>query len=675
MRLTLRTLLAYLDEILPEKDAKAIRQKLETSERASGLVHRIRSATRKLRLSAPPIDGRGMGGDANTVAEYLDNTLAADRITDFERVCLESDVQLAEAATCHQIVWLVLTKPAEVAPEVRERIYALGKAESAGGGAAANAPAAATAVKVRAEIPDYLRHRPWNWKAAAMVVALTLLLVVAGLRALGPFTSDHPVIGGLFSEAVSTASNGESDKETNDDETDPILGKTKDNAENGAETIEPAITKPEPNITEPKPTEPTTTEPMPTEPTTTEPMPTEPTTTEPMPTEPTITEPKPTEPKPIEPSATEIGRYLASARPQFLGHQSDETGDWTRLGPRTVLQTGSRLLTLPTYRPQVALTTGVQMTMVGPAEVTVNRNFGTSTLQIKYGRFLLDTAGIAGAKIELEFGSRRGTATFANPEATLAVKVAHRLVPSADPLTGSRTEVISLHTTSGTINWIESKDAAPIVIEAGTVLMFQGSGIGSLESVEQPIAWVDGQNLREIDLRASRELEPLLDTERPIHLALMEQADARQVEVSALAIRSLSVLGFFDQAVSAFNEQRQHSYWRYHVATLVERVAYSPESAREVRAALGRLREQDATVMYRSLCGYTPQQLNDGGAAKLVDMLESDSMDMRVLGLETLRSITGKTHLYRPEKKPIQQKKPLQDWHTNLLNGEIHFPE
>jgi hypothetical protein len=155
----------------------------------------------------------------------------------------------------------------------------------------------------------------------------------------------------------------------------------------------------------------------------------------------------------------------------------------------------------------------------------------------------------------------------------------------------------------------------------------------------------------------------------------MEQADARQVEVSALAIQSLSVLGFFDQAVSAFNEQRQHSYWRYHVATLVERVAYSPESAREVRAALGRLREQDATVMYRALCGYTPQQLNDGGAAKLVAMLESDSMDMRVLGLETLRSITGKTHLYRPEKKPIQQKKPLQDWRTNLLNGEIHFPE
>jgi hypothetical protein len=395
--------------------------------------------------------------------------------------------------------------------------------------------------------------------------------------------------------------------------------------------------------------------------------------TEPMPTEPKTTEPMPTDP--VDGSATEIGRYLASARPQFLGRKSLETGDWIRLEPRTVLQSGSRLMTLPTYRPQVALTTGVQITLVGPAEVGMSRRPDSSSLQIVYGRFLLDTAGIAGATIELQFGSRQGIVTFANPEATLAVQVNHRLAAGADPATDQRTEVISLHTTSGTVKWLEAADTAPVVIEAGTVLTFEGSQAGSLSPVEEPLIWVDGHDLREIDLRASRELEPLLDTERPIHLALMEQAGARQVEVSALAIQSLSIMGFHDQAVAAFNEPRHHSYWRYHVATLVERVAYSTETAEEVRAALGRLREQDSTTMYRVLWGYTGKQLEQGGAAQLVAMLESDSMDMRVLGLETLRSITGKTHLYRPEKKPIQQKKPLQDWRNNLENDAIRYPE
>ena len=72
---------------------------------------------KKLRMDAPKLDGKGMGNDANTVSEYLDSALPQDRVGDFERVCLESDKHLCEVAACHQILTLVLGKPADVPPD------------------------------------------------------------------------------------------------------------------------------------------------------------------------------------------------------------------------------------------------------------------------------------------------------------------------------------------------------------------------------------------------------------------------------------------------------------------------------------------------------------------------------------------------------------------------------
>src|SRR5438552_9594520 len=187
MRLTLRTLLAYLDDILEPVQAREIGDKLNESSFASSLVSRIREVMRRRRLTAPTLTGSGVGIDPNTVAEYLDNTLPPDGVADVEKICLESDVHLAEAAACHQILTLALGEPVEISPQTRERMYALGPsgAKMAVAGAAqgngspdlsnqalddvlAQAPAASssqqralhtTAEPVKREIPDYLRPR------------------------------------------------------------------------------------------------------------------------------------------------------------------------------------------------------------------------------------------------------------------------------------------------------------------------------------------------------------------------------------------------------------------------------------------------------------------------------------------------------------------------------------
>jgi hypothetical protein len=208
-------MLAYLDELLEPADAQDVGKKIEESDFASSLMHRIRDVTHRMRLAAPRLEGRGMGLDPNTVAEYLDNTLAGERVPDFEKVCLESDVHLAEVAAAHEILALVLGEPAEVEQTLRQRIYDLPsepprpgtgdeslRAESgappvanAAVGDAGSVPEqfdASIARKKRpkrrksrraVEVPDYLREEEEEtdrqpWLIAAVVV---LLLVGAGL--------------------------------------------------------------------------------------------------------------------------------------------------------------------------------------------------------------------------------------------------------------------------------------------------------------------------------------------------------------------------------------------------------------------------------------------------------------------------------------------------------------
>src|SRR5271155_3794505 len=127
MRLTLRTLLSYLDDTLEPTEAKLIGQKVAESDTAQELIARIKEVTRRRRITTPTASGPGAKVDPNSVAEYLDNELSADQLAEVEQLALASDVHLAEIASCHQILTLVLGEQARVPPTAYKRMYGLVK--------------------------------------------------------------------------------------------------------------------------------------------------------------------------------------------------------------------------------------------------------------------------------------------------------------------------------------------------------------------------------------------------------------------------------------------------------------------------------------------------------------------------------------------------------------------
>ncbi len=741
MRLTLRTMLAYLDDILEAGDAQEIGKKIEESSFASGLVHRIRSSIRRLRLGAPKLEGKGMGLDPNTVAEYLDNTLPTDRVPDFEKVCLESDVHLAEVASCHQILALVLGEPAEVSPTLRERMYRVGTLPTEGEPAkvapasglagtavqadvAAETPAASAAAlseapapkekvaRAKPEIPDYLlqsRRKP-IWPLAVTVIVAFVLAAVA-LLAMGPLNSSHPLLA-LFSGGApedvspgpeSPPANGQPSNGDKKVQPQPVPGNGKgggsttvtppaDEPEKGNGGATPAVPAPPAEVTEPKapveppppdagtpkagpldPTEPLPGPVPPVEPVT--PPATEVKPVEPGPATATVTDiappgvevPKPETPVP----AVDMGRYISVE--QALLYQDTKSKEWYRLPSNAPLVSGQRLLVLPTYRPQIALNSGVQVTLANESALQLRApgERGVSGLVIEYGRALLATPGKPGLQIGLQLGERNGTATFDDADSVLAVEVRRYRQPGSDPESERAHTIVELWTVNGQIAWEENGQMATIDIDHMRLLVDDQAG--RTDPVTVLPEWIVSRTLTGIDRIASLDLETKLVRDRSVLLTLLEQAQDRKVEVRALAMRCLSYMDYHEPAIAMLNDESMRSNWAAQYDAFQDALARSPQSAAQLRAALEKARKDDAAALYRLMWGYSPQQLETGGAAQLVEYLDHSSMDFRVLAFLDIWRITGSPQLYRPEYTEVRRKPHVLRWRERLGEGSIVY--
>lgn len=215
MRLTLRTLLAWLDHVLPADEQKELGDKVTGSTAAQRLVDRIRQVIERPSISAPKVEGKGLAVEVNSVAEYLTNTLDPEQLESFERICLESDMHLAEVAACHNLLATAEADPKVFEPldaPGRERLLAAVKHRSAAlfseierREAIANARAVQAAIKKHEEEEEtvYLADRVVSpaerlaaprekrssrgaWAAAATAVVLLLTLVALLVSAVRP---------------------------------------------------------------------------------------------------------------------------------------------------------------------------------------------------------------------------------------------------------------------------------------------------------------------------------------------------------------------------------------------------------------------------------------------------------------------------------------------------------
>ncbi|MDR1384884.1 MAG: hypothetical protein LBJ67_13710 [Planctomycetaceae bacterium] len=125
MRLSLKTLLAYKDHLFDEEYQPVLQQRITEQDSAESLLQRISIVSHDKQLGAPGRNGESEELPANIVAAYLDHKLVEEEAYQFEMICLQSDVFLAETVCVHEILATILGEPAQISRECRLRLYAI----------------------------------------------------------------------------------------------------------------------------------------------------------------------------------------------------------------------------------------------------------------------------------------------------------------------------------------------------------------------------------------------------------------------------------------------------------------------------------------------------------------------------------------------------------------------
>jgi hypothetical protein len=350
---------------------------------------------------------------------------------------------------------------------------------------------------------------------------------------------------------------------------------------------------------------------------------------------------------------------------------------------------GEKLLALPEFRPIITLASGVHMDLLGGTLVALGTASGTSVvppaeagspaIEVVYGRIVLINTSSAERPVRLVLGPTSADARLAH-SATLAIEVERKYVAGNDPRKSPSPVIARLYVPDGGVAWQDASGTLTID-KASEWTIADGVPTAVVASTAPP-AWID----QEVGAQSSEQryaapvIEGGLASDRPADVQLLElfQGNGRR-EVKSLVARSGMHVGLYVPFIEALRDSAQRPNWDTQIQSLRSAMALSPESATKIWQTLVEQRGQAAAAdLYEMLCGYnadqigrTPEQVKTGAIARLIDWLDRDSLDYRVLAKYDLWEITGKQLMPNPAASLSERARNIKQWRSRLDSGQL----
>ncbi|HEX4591375.1 MAG TPA: hypothetical protein VH120_15680, partial [Gemmataceae bacterium] len=610
---------------------------------------------RRRGLTVPPAAGPERI-DANTVAEYLDNDLPADRIAEVEEMALNSDVHLAEIAACHQILTLVLGEPAHVPPTARERMYGLvqGKESEPNRRASRVGPPPFPGDMDAAEEISAARRGVGYRLLGACVLGIAL--AVAVWQAL---PRPHPT-------APPPPAN--------------------DRADSGTAT-EPNAPAPPP-MAEPLPVE---AKPMPpAQPPAPPPTP-EPVETKPMPPMPVV---KPDQTPSVQ--RKDVGQFVS--RDAVLLTRDGE--NWAKVPPDAKVPTVVSLVALPGSHAELKLDSGARLTLWGglpettgwkilDCQVTLHVPPAGYDLDfsIDHGRVYLGTAKKPGAtKARVRFADHVADVTLTDDQSEVlveAVRVFAGQPLQRDAKSGPATTDVTLGVVQGKATVaVDSKDFTLEEPPGPAEVRWPGAGKPiDLDAV--PAAWskaptrLPRERQQEIEAAQRRLAQRIGEKDKLIDVAIAETSQEPNRASKALAALCLGTLGRVSQLLDDLGEPQFPEMRQAAAAALAQFAARQPGNDQQVYDQLLKSYggEASAKLGLWLLRGFSEADLaNPATYEKLIGALRNDQLGIRELAAWRLKQVDpeGAAQIrFTPTDPEPAREKAVADWQRRIPLGKL----
>ncbi len=703
MRLTLRTLLAWIDGVLPPAEREELAGKVAESPVAPKLIERIRQAVEE---APPPVDGGSEHDAPNAVAEYLDNVLPIEQLEPFERHCLESPAALGEVAACHRILADVARHPESVeplagdprrrlirrvaeglAPTAPDRCPATLESEAAAAAAAiASTTDKATRKKaVSPRGPDEPRASLWAWLSAAAAIALLTILGGLLARSIWPSRPDaNREVAAVPGKARPEAEGPVGDDLAVTPPTEPAAPPVVADESEPPPAIASASEPPPPRAAVAVP---------PAAPPDAEPLPSAPPVAVPLPDMAAAVEaePPPAEPE-VAPPAPPPGR-VAAGDPVL--RRSSEAGPsrWQACGAGAALAASEELLA-PALSYPVLERGDLRIRLLPGTQALVSTDGdGTPRIEILFGRGVVWTDAAAGVHVGVTAGGLSGRGSL-GPRQPLGIDVRLTHEPGDDPAVVAPGQVAEVFA-SGGVEWEQMaadgrrpepalagiEPTQPIPPSSSLRWNSAAPAEARLERDQVEPGWLRQQSPSSRTERAAaaaiaRCLAAVSD-DAAITTVLSELAHDRRAENRIAAASTLALVGEFDDLVrllcaDAEALRLREAQWNTLVADTIPLALGrgANAAARLKNAFLSQAPDGRGEELFGLACGLSAAERGSGEAAVVVDALADPLLVVRRFAAAALSPMADgavDAHaFYRPDRAASLNQQGISWWRGRL---------